>query len=100
MRRHALAFWGLWLTVRGHAIAAERPLVFKHVNVIPMTGEELVADQTIVIRGDEIVAIGSSASVEIPRGATVVEAPDRYVIPGLCDLHVHLRGGPRDNPNS
>lgn len=50
----------------------------------------MVGGQTIILRGDRIVAIGPASATPVPRGATRVDATGRYVIPGLWDLHVHL----------
>src|SRR5947209_5457975 len=50
----------------------------------------LLPDQTIVIRGDRIEQVGSRASVKIPRGARVINAQGKFIIPGLMDAHVHL----------
>jgi imidazolonepropionase-like amidohydrolase len=44
---------------------------------------------TVVLRGDHIVAAG--ADVEAPEGARLVEAQGKTLIPGLFDLHTHLR---------
>jgi hypothetical protein len=44
--------------------------------------------QTVVVEGDRILGVGPS--MEIPRGARVVDGTDRYLIPGLWDMHVHL----------
>src|SRR5205823_14178136 len=46
--------------------------------------------QTVIVRGDRIVAIGASADVPVPPDATVIQGDGRYLIPGLTDAHVHL----------
>jgi hypothetical protein len=56
-----------------------------------MTGTgELLRDQTVLVRGDRIVAIGPRGEIPIPTGALILEAKDRYLVPGLTDMHVHL----------
>jgi len=47
-------------------------------------------DQTILIEGDRILQVGPSKDVEVPDGATVIDAKDYWVIPGLIDAHVHF----------
>jgi imidazolonepropionase-like amidohydrolase len=47
-------------------------------------------DQTIVIRGDRIIAVGPSTTIAVPRGATVVDARGKWAIAGLIDSHVHF----------
>tara|TARA_R110002072_G_scaffold292544_2_gene461334 strand:- start:58059 stop:61391 length:3333 start_codon:yes stop_codon:yes gene_type:complete len=44
---------------------------------------------TVVIRGDRIVAVGPSASTQVPAGATVIDASGKTIMPGLVDAHAH-----------
>ncbi|HEY6974006.1 MAG TPA: dihydroorotase [Nitrospiraceae bacterium] len=46
-----------------------------------------VAD--ILIEDGKIAAVGRNLTA--PRGATIIEAQDRLVLPGFVDLHVHFR---------
>lgn len=48
------------------------------------------ADQTIVIAGPRIAAVGPRASTPVPASATVVDGRGKWVIPGLVDGHVHF----------
>lgn len=51
----------------------------------------MVADQSIIIRGDRIEKVGAQQSSEnLPPDATVVDARGKFIIPGLIDAHVHL----------
>ena len=50
----------------------------------------VIADATILIRGDEIAAVGPSSDVTVPDDATVHEMPNKYVMPGLIDGHVYF----------
>jgi imidazolonepropionase-like amidohydrolase len=47
-------------------------------------------DTTIVVRGSRIEAVGPRAATPVPRGARVIDAKGRWVIPGLIDAHVHF----------
>jgi hypothetical protein len=53
------------------------------------------AGQTVVLRGDRIVAVGR---IGVPAGARVIDLAGRYVIPGLADMHVHSLGDERISP--
>ncbi|MEX2177707.1 MAG: amidohydrolase family protein [Gemmatimonadaceae bacterium] len=46
---------------------------------------------TVVVRGDRVIAIGPSAETRIPRGATVIDAVGKTVMPGLWDMHTHFQ---------
>lgn len=67
-----------------------RPLVLTHLTVIDVASTEAMPDMTLVITGERITALGKSGSVRLPRGAQVVDARGKYLIPGLWDMHVHL----------
>lgn len=69
----------------------DRPLAFVHVNVIPLTRDGLLKDQTVIVRRGKIVRVGSAASVRVPRNALRVDGQGKYLMPGLVDFHVHLR---------
>jgi imidazolonepropionase-like amidohydrolase len=47
-------------------------------------------DQTILISGATIKAVGPREKTPVPRGARVINAPGKWVIPGLIDAHVHF----------
>jgi imidazolonepropionase-like amidohydrolase len=46
-------------------------------------------EQTVVIRGNRIVAVGPARSVAVPRGARVVDGRGKFLVPGFWDMHVH-----------
>ena len=54
------------------------------------TGAPAVDNSVILVSGDRITAAGPRASVQVPQGATVVNAAGKTVIPGLIDVHCHL----------
>jgi len=58
-----------------------------------LTPLESMAPGTILIEGEKITAVGPLAEIPIPDGATVIDAPDRVVVPGFIDTHVHGRDG-------
>ena len=73
------------------ATAAPGPVAFVHVNVLPMDGERVLADQTVLVEGGLIARIGPAAEVAVPAGATAIDGGgERFLMPGLCDSHVHL----------
>ena len=65
-------------------------LAFTHVNVIDMTGALPKRDMTVVITGNRITAIARSSQMSIPHGAEVINGADKFLIPGLWDMHVHF----------
>lgn len=57
--------------------------------VVDVTDGSLRADQTVVVAGNRIVAVGRADSVRVPEGASLVDAAGGFLIPGLWDMHVH-----------
>src|ERR1700678_802312 len=66
-----------------------RALAITHVTVIDVTGGAARNDMNVVVEGERITQIGSSRRVKIPKGARVVDATGKFLIPGLWDMHVH-----------
>ena len=65
-------------------------LVLAHARVIDGTAAPARDDQTIVIRGGNIAALGLASSTTPPQDATVVDLTGKSVIPGLVMMHEHL----------
>lgn len=71
-------------------VSVDAPVVaLTHVQVVDGTGAAPVQDQTIIITGDKITAVGPSASVSVPSGAKVMDLAGHTVIPGIVGLHDH-----------
>lgn len=69
----------------------EEIVAFTHVNVVPMTGEEVIENQTVLVQGANIVAVGGSGALRIAEGAQVIDGHGTYLMPGLADMHMHTR---------
>ncbi len=59
------------------------------VRVVDGTGAPAAQDQTVLIQGGKIAAVGPSARVRVPAGAMVLDLAGHTVIPGLVGLHDH-----------
>ena len=64
-------------------------VAIRAVTVVDVMDGSLLPEQTVLIAGNRIVAVGTTDEVRIPRDAELVEAAGRYLIPGLWDMHVH-----------
>jgi imidazolonepropionase-like amidohydrolase len=65
-------------------------VAFVNVNVIPMTSERVLRDQTVVVRDGRIKTIGPAKRTKVPQDATRIDARGKYLMPGLVDMHSHL----------
>ena len=71
------------------SVAAER-VALTHVTVIDGTGAPARTDQTVILTGNRITAVGPAASTPVPAGATVLDLAGHTVIPGLVGVHDHM----------
>lgn len=87
----------LWIIIPAILIIAgcsdsEEIIAFKNVNLVPMTEEKIVPNQSVLVKGDRIYKIGKSDKIKIPKKAKVIDGKGAYLMPGLADMHVHLIG--------
>ncbi|HSJ08758.1 MAG TPA: amidohydrolase family protein [Longimicrobiales bacterium] len=79
-------------------LAAQTPMpargawAFTNVNVLPMTSERVLADHTVVVQDGRITAVGPAATTAVPAGATRIDGRNRYLLPGLAEMHGHIPG--------
>lgn len=84
-----LLTWSIFSLPAVHAgDAPPRTTAFVHVNVIPMDRERVLMDQTVIVEGDKILAMGSR--LPVPKHAQVIDGrKTAYLSPGLADMHTH-----------
>ena len=63
-----------------------------HVNVTPMDKEQILLDQTVVLKDGFIIDLGLSSSINVSSNTTQIDASRQYLIPALSDMHVHIEG--------
>lgn len=72
-------------------VSVNSPVIaITHAKLVDGTGAAAKSDQTIIIEGDIIKAVGSAASTNVPAGAKVIDGTGKTVIPGLVHMHEHL----------
>ncbi len=67
-------------------------LAVTNVTIIDGNGGPAVTGQTVLIADGRIAAIAPAGRVEVPPSARVLDGRDRFLIPGLWDMHVHAWG--------
>ena len=89
----ALALAVLAPAAPGAAQTAPKPkLTYIHAGtLLARPGEAPRHQVTIIVQGDRITEV-RDGYVPPAAGATLVDLKDRYVLPGLIDMHVHLWG--------
>jgi len=86
MHRNLLLFFSL---IASGAAAADVAAFF-NVNVIPMSDERVIEQQTVIVQDGIIGRIGHVDEVPVPEGARVIDGTDRFLIPGLAEMHAHV----------
>jgi alpha-D-ribose 1-methylphosphonate 5-triphosphate diphosphatase PhnM len=72
----------------------QQVIAFLHVTVIPMDCERTLSNHTVTVVDGKITSLGPSSKVKVPAGALRIDGIGRYLIPALCDMHVHMLGEP------
>ncbi len=93
--RHLLAASVLWFAACSEGPPAEpADLVLVNGRVITMDDANPAAE-AVAVRGERIVAVGSTAEIEARVGAETrrVDLAGKAVTPGLLDAHVHFADG-------
>lgn len=67
-----------------------RPIVFNRVTIIDVKNANSKSGMTVIIKGRRIAAIGKTGKVKISKGATIIDARGKFLIPGLWDMHAHF----------
>lgn len=96
MLKSLLSALPLALAFSTPAIAAERAdVIIRHAAVIDVAGARVLPGQAVVLRGEDIVAVGPDAEIAARwQAGRSIEGRGRFLIPGLWDMHVHFGGGP------
>ena len=62
-----------------------------HANLFDAVQKKMVPSQTVIVRGERIVAVGADGEVPLPSDVEVIDAGNKALLPGLWDMHVHVQ---------
>ncbi|WP_161602299.1 amidohydrolase family protein [Tautonia marina] len=82
------------LIASGPAFAEEsegRPLAL-HAGKIITCAVDPIVDGTVLVRDGTIEAVGPRSEIEVPEGYEVIDCGDKFVMPGLVEVHCHIGG--------
>jgi len=75
-------------------VAQQTPATaFVGANVITMERDGVLRDQTVIVRGGRIEAMGPTGKVTVPAGSTRVDAAGKFLMPALAEMHAHIPPG-------
>ncbi len=70
-------------------LADNQTTIFKDVNVISMVNDSILHGHSVLVKDGKIAVIGIFEEMTIPENTRIIEGKEQYLIPGLCDMHVH-----------
>lgn len=66
------------------------PTAIAGATVIDGNGGPALQNAVVLVQDGRISAVGSTAGVHIPDGATIIDGAGRYAVPGFVDTNVHV----------
>jgi adenine deaminase len=72
---------------------APADLVIKNGRWVNVHSGEIIPATDIAITGGRFAYVGPNATAMIGNDTTVIDARNRYLIPGFCDGHMHVESG-------
>src|SRR5512139_273837 len=68
-------------------------LVIRNGRWVCVQSGEIIPGTDIAVSGERIAYIGPDASHTIGPQTQLVDAQDRFLVPGLLDAHMHIESG-------
>src|SRR5215469_13660883 len=78
----------LLLLLLSSAFSQAQKVVVRAGHLINPADASVAADQTIIIEGGKITAIGTN--LKAPEGAERIDLANEWLMPGLVDAHTHI----------
>ncbi|MDG6996060.1 MAG: amidohydrolase family protein, partial [Nitrososphaerota archaeon] len=73
-------------------------LVLSNATVIDTISKKLLPNSTVVVQGSTIVDVFHAKSKSLPADSNVIDCAEKYLVPGLMDMHIHLHGRHHTGP--
>jgi imidazolonepropionase-like amidohydrolase len=68
------------------------PVAFTKVRIYDANNMTFLTDQTVLVSGTRIIAVGGTGTVKVPADAQIIDGAGKTLVPGLWDAHMHLAG--------
>ena len=76
-----------YLKVKNNKSAHNNSFLITNVNIIPMNQDTILVDKMVFIKDGIIQKIADRIEI---NGVEIIDAKNKYLIPGLIDMHVHV----------
>jgi imidazolonepropionase-like amidohydrolase len=84
---------GFLSAANGQSSAKKYSLVITNANIVDVGTGKVLMGRLLAISGDTIKAVDEASAISRYKADRVVDVAGKYVMPGLWDMHIHLRGG-------
>lgn len=68
-------------------------MVIRNGRWVNVHSGEIIPNTDIAIHDSRIAYVGPNAEHAVGEGTEIIEASGRYLVPGLCDAHMHVESG-------
>lgn len=68
-------------------------MVIRNGRWVNVHSGEILRNTDVAVSNGRIAFVGTSAEHTIGEETQVIDADDRYLVPGLCDAHMHVESG-------
>jgi hypothetical protein len=76
-----------FLKVENHQFNKINSFLITNVNIVPMNRDTILTNKMVLVENGIISNIGDNIEV---KGVDIIDAKDKYLTPGLIDMHVHV----------
>ncbi len=64
-------------------------ILFQNVYLVDMKSDTIVKNHSVLIKKNKIAAVRASGTFNISEDTKVINGKGAYLMPGLCDMHIH-----------
>lgn len=65
---------------------------FYDVNIVDADENRIIPHQNVMVKNGKITAIGGLEELKFESGVNVIDAKDKFLMPGLAEMHAHIPG--------
>src|SRR4030065_925823 len=72
---------------------APADLIIRNGRWVGVQSGEILLNTDVAIKGQRMAYVGENAAHTIGQNTKVIDAGDRFLVPGLLDGHMHIESG-------
>ncbi|HXB08953.1 MAG TPA: amidohydrolase family protein [Puia sp.] len=84
---------GVFYAGSSQSAAKKYSLVITNANIVDVAAGKIIRNQLLAISGDTVEAVDDTKMAGKYQAERHFDAKGKYVLPGLWDMHIHMRGG-------